>query len=92
MASNVFTKPKDQDYYLQGLKERSSLIHCPLGSFKVNVEHCRGHGACADVCAVNVFTKNTRGKCVVANEDLCFGCMACVAQCSENGILVEPTE
>jgi MinD superfamily P-loop ATPase len=92
MASNTFIRPQDQDYFLQGLKARSSMIQCPLSSFKVTVEHCSGHGACADVCMVNVFKKNTHGKCIVANEDLCFGCMACVAQCSEKGVMVEPAE
>jgi coenzyme F420-reducing hydrogenase gamma subunit len=41
---------------------------------------------------VNVFEKDPAGRCIVVNDELCFGCMACVAQCAENGVSVVPRE
>lgn len=82
---------QDWNYFLRGLAARTALIECPLGSFEVRVERCAGQGECAAVCMVNVFKTNERGECTVVNEALCFGCMACVAQCSEKGVSVVPT-
>jgi NAD-dependent dihydropyrimidine dehydrogenase PreA subunit len=41
---------------------------------------------------VGVFGTDSRGRCTVVNEELCFGCMACAAQCPENGVHVEQRE
>jgi NAD-dependent dihydropyrimidine dehydrogenase PreA subunit len=77
---------------LAGLAARAQLIDCPLRSFQVRVTKCSGIGECAAVCMVNVFGKDPGGRCIVINDELCFGCMACVAQCAEGGVTVEPRE
>jgi NAD-dependent dihydropyrimidine dehydrogenase PreA subunit len=77
---------------LSGLAARSQLIDCPLWAYQVKVTRCSGVGECAAVCMVNVFRTDPAGRCVVANEALCFGCMACVSQCAENGVSVVPRE
>ena len=77
---------------LEGLAARSQLIECPLHAYTVAVSKCSGIGECAAVCPVGVFGTNSRGSCTVLNEELCFGCMACVAQCAEKGVRVEPRE
>jgi NAD-dependent dihydropyrimidine dehydrogenase PreA subunit len=77
---------------LNGIGRRCNITDCPLGAFKVEVNFCSGRGECADVCVVNVFERNERGECTVVNDALCFGCMACVAQCQENGVAVVPTK
>jgi NAD-dependent dihydropyrimidine dehydrogenase PreA subunit len=56
----------------------------------VTVLTCGGAGECAAVCPVGVFGTDSGGRCTVYNEELCFGCMACVAQCEERGVAVEP--
>ncbi len=77
---------------LEGLAVRAQTIDCPLWAYKVEVTKCSGAGECAAVCTVNVFVTDADGRCTVANEELCFGCMACVAQCAENGVEVEPRD
>ncbi len=76
--------------FLSGLSARAQLVDCPLGAFKVTVNWCSGEGECAAVCPVGVFGPSRRGACKVVNEELCFGCMACVAQCADSGVAVEP--
>jgi NAD-dependent dihydropyrimidine dehydrogenase PreA subunit len=78
--------------FFSGLAARSQIIECPLWAFQVSVTKCSGAGECASVCMVNVFKTDPGGRCVVANEELCFGCMACVNQCAEDGVTVEPRE
>ncbi len=73
---------------LEGLAVRSQIIECPLHSFAVTVSKCSGIGECASVCPVGVFGTDSGGRCTVYNEELCFGCMACVAQCAERGVAV----
>ncbi len=75
---------------LEGLAVRSQLIECPLHAYTVKVTMCSGIGECAAVCPVGVFGTDQQGRCTVFNEELCFGCMACVAQCAERGVVVEP--
>ena len=41
---------------------------------------------------VEVFDTDSNGKCVVTNQELCFGCMACVAQCLDHGVMVSPRD
>jgi MinD superfamily P-loop ATPase len=77
---------------LEGLAARSQIVECPLHSFSVRVTKCSGIGECAAVCPVGVFGTDSGGRCTVFNEELCFGCMACVAQCAERGVSVEPRE
>ncbi len=77
---------------LEGLALRSQMIECPLHSFSVRVSQCSGIGECAAVCPVGVFGTDGAGRCTVYNEELCFGCMACVAQCAERGVSVEPRD
>lgn len=77
---------------IQGLALRSQLIECPLHSYTVTVSRCSGVGECAAVCPVGVFGTDTAGRCTVYNEELCFGCMACVAQCAERGVTVVPRD
>ncbi len=77
---------------IQGLALRSQLIECPLHAYTVKVSRCNGVGECAAVCPVGVFGTDSGGRCTVYNEELCFGCMACVAQCAENGVAVKPRE
>lgn len=77
---------------LKGLTVRSGMTDCPLGSFKVIVKACSGSGDCSSVCMVSVFETNTRGECVVKNSELCFGCTACLAQCSDDGVVIVPNE
>lgn len=76
---------------LRGIGTRSALTDCPLNAFKVIVTKCSGEGECAAICMVDVFETGTRGECIVTNGALCIGCMACVAQCTENGVIVVPT-
>lgn len=75
---------------LEGLGVRSQIIECPLHSYSVKVTACSGLGECASACPVGVFGTDSGGRCTVLNEALCFGCMACVAQCAENGVTVAP--
>jgi NAD-dependent dihydropyrimidine dehydrogenase PreA subunit len=77
---------------INGLALRSQIIECPLHAFAVRVSRCSGIGECAAVCPVGVFGTDPAGRCSVVNEELCFGCMACVAQCAEKGVSVEPRE
>jgi NAD-dependent dihydropyrimidine dehydrogenase PreA subunit len=77
---------------LRGLAARSQVTDCPLRAFDVKVTRCSGVGECAEVCMVGVFGTDTSGRCVVVNGELCFGCMACVAQCAEGGVYVVPRE
>jgi NAD-dependent dihydropyrimidine dehydrogenase PreA subunit len=77
---------------LKGLTRRSTLTDCPLGAFKVEVTTCTGKGECADACFVNVFERNPFGQCTVVNEELCFGCATCLAQCSDGGVSVVPND
>ena len=73
---------------LKGLALRSQIIDCPLHAFAVKVSRCNGAGECAAVCPVDVFGTDALGRCMVFYEELCFGCMACVAQCAERGVTV----
>ena len=75
-----------------GLALRSQIIDCPLHAYSVRVSRCSGIGECAAVCPVGVFGTDAGGRCTVYNEELCFGCMACVAQCAEKGVRVEPRD
>lgn len=84
--------PNEPSLLMKGMAARSSMTDVPLGAYRVFVTRCNGRGECADVCVVDVFTKNGRGECTVVNEVLCFGCLACVAQCSEGGVRVIPSE
>ena len=77
---------------LEGLGLRSQAIECPLHAYTVKVSKCNGVGECAAVCPVGVFGTDPGGRCTVLNEELCFGCMACVAQCAENGVTVAPRD
>ncbi len=77
---------------LAGLGARSQIIECPLHAYAVTVTYCSGVGECAEVCPVGVFGTDAGGRCTVYNEELCFGCMACVAQCAENGVSVVPRD
>lgn len=76
----------------EGLALRSQIIECPLRSYSVKVSKCSGVGECAAVCPVGVFGMDSGGRCTVLNEVLCFGCMACVAQCAERGVTVTPRD
>ena len=75
---------------MAGLGVRSQIIECPLHAYSVAVSKCSGIGECADVCPVGVFGTDAMGRCTVYNEELCFGCMACVSQCAEKGVSVTP--
>src|SRR5487761_428696 len=77
---------------LSGLTMHSILTDCPLGSFKVEVVRCKGENDCTSVCLVKVFQTDASGRCSVANGDLCFGCMACVAQCLFDGVRITLAE
>ncbi len=77
---------------IEGLALRSQLIECPLHAYSVRVTKCSGVGECAAVCPVGVFGTDAGGRCTVYQEELCFGCMACVAQCAEKGVTVVPRE
>ena len=75
---------------LEGLSARSQIIECPFHGYTVRVSRCSGLGECAAACPVGVFGTDAGGRCTVVNEELCFGCMACVAQCAERGVTVDP--
>lgn len=77
---------------LEGLSVRSQSVDCPLHAYTVEVARCSGGGECAETCPVGVFGTDLYGRCTVLNEALCFGCMACVAQCAEKGVRVETRE
>ena len=77
---------------LNGLAQRSQIVDCPLHAYTVRVSWCSGAGECASVCPVGVFGTDALGRCVAFYEELCFGCMACVAQCVEKGVVVEPRD
>ncbi len=86
--NTVDASNKNYTQLLEGLTTRSDLTDCPLGAFQVEVRNCNGNGDCASVCLVKVFETGSGGRCIVANEDLCFGCMACVAQCLDHGVVI----
>lgn len=90
MAIN--NRPRRNNRFLRGLAIRSQLTDCPLGAFKVIVKTCEGRGDCAAVCMVDVFETNSRGQCIVTNEELCFGCTASLAQCLDHGVEIIPKE
>lgn len=71
-----------------GLSARASLTDCPLDAFQVVVTQCGGEGDCVASCPTHVFERGPGGRCTVVNDFLCFGCMACVAQCAEGGVQV----
>ncbi|MDG7008689.1 MAG: hypothetical protein JRN06_10705 [Nitrososphaerota archaeon] len=77
---------------LEGIAARSQLIVCPFHAYAVKVTRCSGVGECAAVCPVGVFGTDSRGRCEVVNEELCFGCMACSAQCADGGVTVSPRD
>jgi NAD-dependent dihydropyrimidine dehydrogenase PreA subunit len=82
----------NQSNFLKGLSLHSMLTDCPLGAFKVTVEACDGNRDCVATCMVKVFETDSNGRCVAVNDDLCFGCMACLAQCLDAGVKITPRE
>lgn len=64
------------------------LTDCPLDAFEVAVTRCSAEGDCTGVCPARVFERGPDGRCTVVNDFLCFGCMACVAQCLDGGVRV----
>ena len=82
--------PRSASQILANLAVRSTITEDPLGSYRVTVKTCSGQGECVTACVVGVFRKNEAGQCTVGCDSLCFGCMACVAQCLEGGVTVEP--
>ncbi len=75
---------------LAGLSARAELTDCPIDAFEVHLDRCSGDGDCAAACSVKVFETDQTGRCRVVNDFLCYGCMACVAQCLEGGVRVVP--
>lgn len=73
---------------LLGVSARATLTDCPLDAFEVVVTRCNAEGDCVSTCPVKVFERGTDGRCTVVNDFLCFGCMACVAQCVERGVRI----
>lgn len=71
---------------------RSELTDCPLDAFQVEVRTCSGSGDCSTACMVQVFGTDSSGRCAVVNQSLCFGCMACVAQCLDHGVTITPKD
>jgi NAD-dependent dihydropyrimidine dehydrogenase PreA subunit len=51
----------------------------------VDLGKCRGAGACAEVCPVNVIDI-VKGKAVVARPDDCTECRACEVACPNSAI------
>jgi MinD superfamily P-loop ATPase len=51
-----------------------------------------GEGECAAICMVGVSETGAEGECIATNGVLCMGCMACVAHCTENGVMVIPND
>ena len=39
---------------------------------------------------MKVFESDPKGRCTVVNDFLCYGCMACVAQCLDGGVRITP--
>jgi NAD-dependent dihydropyrimidine dehydrogenase PreA subunit len=86
-----WTDPK-RPTLLEGVAARSQFVVCPFHAYTVRVASCSGLGECAAVCPVGVFGTDSGGRCEVVNEELCFGCMACVAQCADGGVKVAPRD
>ena len=77
---------------IEGISSRTSLTDCPIDAFEVVVTRCSAEGDCVGVCPTKVFERGPDGRCTVVNDFLCFGCMACVAQCLDDGVVVRPRE
>ena len=92
MASTPGARGATTPSLLAGLAARAQIIECPLRAYEVRVTRCSGIGECSAVCMVGVFGTDAGGRCLVVNDELCFGCMACVAQCAEGGVSVFPRD
>ena len=57
---------------------------------KVDMNKCKGHGDCFDVCPADPNVYEIRdGKAYVVNADACIECGACEAACPEVAIVME---
>ena len=89
-ANMDFSRGAVRQSLLSGLTSRAALVECPIDAFQVTVSECSGGGDCTDTCPVDVFERASDGRCTVVNDFLCWGCMACVAQCLDGGVSVAP--
>lgn len=55
----------------------------------INKEKCDKCGKCIEICPIEVFGKDEKGKVVVLKEKECIACKACEVQCPKAAIKVE---
>jgi adenylylsulfate reductase subunit B len=55
-------------------------------SIRINREKCRGCGKCRNVCPGNLLHKDDGGKTVNLYPRDCWGCTACLKECSFGAI------
>lgn len=51
-------------------------------SIKIDKEKCKGCGLCRQVCPGNLLVADEEGKCEIRCPQDCWGCTACLKECS----------
>lgn len=55
-------------------------------SIKIENSRCVGCGGCCSVCPGNLIQKDEAGKAIIKYPERCWGCAACVKECSFGAI------
>lgn len=55
-------------------------------SIRINKDKCVGCNKCIDICPGNLIYKNKFNKAYIKYEESCWGCTACLKECSVEAI------